>query len=181
MLTLDQFRNAVDFAQGGSLFPDSPLHGDDHWRAVAAQGLMVCDLSNLGAQSRATAAIFGLFHDCRRENEHYDPEHGARAAQAVLEWADRKISLPTTFETNLLSSLVLHDNGQTTEVADIGIGWDADRSVLTRCGMDPDYSYFSVVSEPDFFKLVDAGYDTTDNPPSWDEIWDMAFKSTGTE
>lgn len=165
---------AVDFAITGSLFPESKLHGEDHWRAVATQGLRLADQQGLGPTARAAAALFGLFHDCRRLNDDWDPEHGRRGAEACLEFlSDQRF--PKGLIETLAESMVLHDGGQTTDNPLMGLGWDADRSVLTRVGITPSYAFFSVVRPEDFDGFVESGYAATRTPLSWDEIHAAAF------
>jgi hypothetical protein len=174
MLTLTQFMDAVEFAQGGSILPDSEFHGNDHWRAVAMQGLTLSAAHQMSYDGQIVAALFGLFHDCRRHNDDYDPEHGARGARAL---ADSPVAghLPDHLLETLIRSCVLHDNGQVTDNPMLGLGWDADRSVLTRVGMEPDFAYFSVVQEPEFIDFIASGLVVTRDPPSWEQIWEMAF------
>ena len=175
MLTLDQFRSAASFARDGSLFPDSPWHGELHWRGVAAQGLLICDMMNLDASARATAALFGAFHDCRRENEDYDPEHGARGAEAMLSWAADNADLDAGFLAELETSMILHDGGETTDEVNVGLGWDADRSLLTRVGISPSFAFFSVIHGDHFIDLIDTGFEINKSAPDWDAIWLSAF------
>jgi len=165
---------AVSLATTGSLFPGSSLHGEDHWRAVATQGLRLASAARLGAEGRAAAALFGLFHDCRRENDGWDPEHGPRGAAAFHDTPCLQ-SLPRDFRNRLVQSMIHHDGGQTSADPIVGLGWDADRSVLTRVGITPAWEFFSVVSETDFEAFVDAGFDATRTPLSWSEIHAAAF------
>lgn len=174
MLSKTKFLEAVDFAQDGSLFTDSIFHGNDHWRAVASQGLTLAAVNNMPQEAFHAAAIFGLYHDSRRHNDDYDPEHGARGAEALAASPIADV-LPTSMLETLMTSCVLHDGGQTTQNPIMGLGWDADRSVLTRVGIEPDFSFFSLVQEPDFNDFIASGLVVTNNPPSWEQIWEMAF------
>ena len=65
---------------------DSPWHGETHWRCVAATGLAL-DEAAPGAD-RGLVFCFGLLHDTRRENETFDPGHGARAEAFARELRD---------------------------------------------------------------------------------------------
>jgi HD superfamily phosphodiesterase len=53
-------------------------HGPSHWLQVEKNAIMLaeqtpdCDME--------VARLFALLHDCKRQNEGSDPEHGARAA-----------------------------------------------------------------------------------------------------
>jgi len=174
MITLPEFRSAVRFAQEGSFLPDSDLHGDQHWRAVAMQGLTLAAINNLQPQAHKIAVLFGLFHDCRRLDDGYDPDHGKRGAQAILDSPIRNSIAPSALEI-LIPSCEQHDEGHTTTNVHVGIGWDADRSVLTRVGIEPHFAFFSVVRETDFVDFVASGIEKTRNPPTWDQLWEMAF------
>ena len=140
----EQYLDITAWAEHTSLFPDSPIHGSVHWRAVTAQAIWLCDAYNLSSEHRLAALLFGAFHDCRRHNEHYDPDHGQRAADA-LENHPIFQQLSLGLRETLIESLILHDGGQTTNDSLMGLGWDADRSLLGRVGMIPEHSYFSVV------------------------------------
>jgi len=173
-LSRDQWQAACDFAIEGSLFPGSEYHGQDHWRAVASQGLRLAEIARLGRRGRATAALFGLFHDCRRENDDWDPEHGARAAEALYASPIYNL-LDYDLRTSLMQSMDLHDGGQTTTDPLIGLGWDADRSTLGRVGIVPAVGFFSVIPHEDFIQFIEDGAAATRAPMSWDEIFDAAF------
>jgi len=174
MICKDEWDHAVDFAKSGTLFADSVYHGEEHWRAVASQGLLLSDICNLGAAGRAAAALFGLFHDCRRQNDEYDPEHGARAAEAFIIWSSGT-QLKEDFCAELEASMVLHDKGQTTTRLIAGLGWDADRSTLGRVGMTPSLPFFSCIPELHFDSFIEAGENATAFAPSWDNIYAKAF------
>ncbi len=174
MISKSEWDRAVDFALRGTQFADSVFHGEDHWRAVASQGISLAHACKLGPHGLAAGALFGLFHDCRRENDGYDPEHGLRAAKALANWAEES-SISATLHDELLHSLILHDNGQVTKDLTVGLGWDADRSTLGRVGIAPDYKFFSCVSQTDFDTFIAAGETATAAPPSWDEIYTRAF------
>lgn len=170
----DTWSEIVTYATSGSLFPNSIDHGEDHWRAVAAQGLRLSGICNLGQKGRTAGALFGLFHDCRRINDGDDPEHGERGAEALAS-CDALRALDRGLRDRLIRSMTLHDRGQTTDDLLIGLGWDADRSVLGRVGITPDQRFFSCIPEPQFDDFIHAGKQATRTPPRWDDIWRLAF------
>lgn len=174
MLSNQAFLEAVDFAISGASHYTSLLHGDDHWRAVASQGLLISEMCNLGQAGRTTAALFGLFHDCRRENDDWDPEHGLRGASAFSS-CPALAHLPEGLRDALSESMKLHDGGETTDDPLVGLGWDADRSTLGRVGIVPSFAFFSCVEASDFDRLIVAGAAATRAPMSWDDIWAAAF------
>ena len=62
---------------------ESAVHGDTHWRCVAATGLTLADA--VAGCDRELVLLFGLLHDTRRRNDHVDPDHGPRAAAFTRE------------------------------------------------------------------------------------------------
>ena len=85
MTTLGADEEFVRAVQDGSALAKSPLHGDRHWRAVAASGLRLAQ-STPGAD-REVIVLSGLFHDERRLKEGFDPDPSARAADLARELA----------------------------------------------------------------------------------------------
>jgi uncharacterized protein len=158
-------------------FLDSVLHGDDHWRAVACQGIRVADNNHMGSQGYVMAALFGALHDCRRINDEWDPEHGLRAKHVAEELSTGLLSnLSSDMLDKLRFSLEYHDKGSVIrEDYLIGLCWDADRSVLTRVDITPKHEFFSCTSEAHFDALIEAGYKSTREPMSWEIIADIAF------
>jgi uncharacterized protein len=174
MLSRETFQHARRYAQDGSLFPDSEYHGDDHWRAVAYQGLLLSSMMVGGQRGRSTALLFGLFHDCRRENDGFDQEHGPRGAQAFLD-CDHLMDLDDNLRHTLAEAMISHDRGETTQHPFKAIGWDADRSTLGRVDITPTFNYFSMVTPCQFEDYILSGIKVTQDPPSWDILYDLAF------
>jgi len=176
MLSKEEWNSAVEFAVGESLFPESIYHGEKHWQAVASQGLKIAEMCNLGQRGKAAAALFGLFHDSRRVNDGWDPDHGCMASDAFWTWEEATShGLPEVLVDDIRQSLVFHDDGRTTKNLIIGLGWDADRSTLDRVGITPDFSYFSCVPAENFDAFIESAHAVSRTPPSWDEIYQLAF------
>lgn len=57
---------------------DSSLHGEEHWRRVAAAGLAL--LPETPDADPAVVFLFALFHDSMRLNDDHDPLHGPRGS-----------------------------------------------------------------------------------------------------
>jgi uncharacterized protein len=111
------------------------IHGIGHWARVLENGLRLAQ--ETGADPNIVT-LFAAFHDARRLNDGYDPDHGARGAQlaaklrgVLFEVDDRAFSL-------LEYACLWHSTGLT--VADISVQccWDADRLDLGRVSMEPD-------------------------------------------
>lgn len=173
MLTKTMFEDTIDFAVTGSLFPESVLHGQDHWQGVTYQAIWLAKCKNLGTEGVATALLFGALHDCRRENDGYDPDHGERAADALLT-CPILTHLPSSFLSTLADSLIEHDKGTTTSNPLKGLGWDSDRSLLGRVGIIPDPAFFSVASDSVLSHMLNNADRLIDTPPSWDKLWKYA-------
>ena len=54
----------------------SHIHGVDHWQRVERNGVYLCQFNEA---DQLVVQLFALFHDCKRENDHRDLDHGPRA------------------------------------------------------------------------------------------------------
>jgi uncharacterized protein len=142
--TVDTLLALTRASAAASLFPDSQDHGIEHWQGVADQAVWMADAFGMGREGRVFGFVFGAVHDCRRVNDGYDPEHGERAAGWLVDngWMEQ-LGIGHLLPT-MVASLNGHDKGRTTDNALEGLGWDADRSLLGRVGIQPDRRYFSV-------------------------------------
>jgi uncharacterized protein len=147
---------------------DSPAHGEAHWRCVAATGLALVPESS-GADP-AVVFLFGLLHDTRRENEHYDPGHGLRAAAHTRQLAAARVLPLETPRLDLLChALELHSDGLVSEDATVAVCWDADRLHLPRVGIDPDPERFSTALARRPEQLAAAAR-LRETAPTWVEV-----------
>lgn len=117
-------------------------HGPEHWLQVEKNAIMLgeqtpgCDLE--------VARLFALLHDCRRQNEGRDPEHGARAAAFTQELFDRgMLGLDPGRLATLKFAMTHHNGGQVSADPTIGVCWDADRLDLPRVGKTPEIELMS--------------------------------------
>lgn len=139
---------------GGALFEallplmpatDSSLHGRDHWRRVARNGLTLA-AATPDAYLPAVQA-FAALHDAYRRSDGADPDHGARAAAAA-----RKLHRAGTLRLGkghlktLCVALEQHADGLVSDDATIGVCWDADRLELPRVGCRVDQRYLSTTA-----------------------------------
>ena len=148
---------------------DSPWHGEQHWRCVAATGL------DLGAAvtgaDRIVVLCFGLLHDTRRENETYDPDHGPRAEAFADELrAEGLLGLDDTRFAALGEALRLHSNGHVSADPTIGSCWDADRLHLPRVSIEPDPTLFSTPAAHGPVRLSEAAALRERGAPGWDAL-----------
>ena len=122
------------------------FHGPDHWFKVGMNGRYLYQrLPNRSACHDLVVELFALLHDCQRNNENEDPEHGHRAAEFIKKNQNRKwfcILSPEQLE-KLIYACAWHNDGKTSDDTTIGVCWDADRLDLIRVGIMPDPKYLS--------------------------------------
>lgn len=112
------------------------VHGPSHWGRVADHGRVLAQ--QLG-ESPLLPTLFGLLHDCCRENEDEDPEHGPRADDFIVHLCDRPDWPLDGPRTRLLRVACRdHSEGYVKGPLIVQICWDADRLDLGRVGMVPD-------------------------------------------
>lgn len=143
-------------------------HGEDHWRCVTASGLTLA-VREPGADA-VLAFCFGLVHDTRRQNEHYDPGHGPRAAELVRALAgDGLLPLSSDRVERLADAVERHADGLTSADPTTGACWDADRVHLPRVGIVPDPRLLSTSSALDRAVLDEAAA-LRAAPPAWSDL-----------
>lgn len=118
------------------LDPKWTQHGPSHWLAVEKNVVMLgehtpgCDME--------VARRFALLHDCKRQNEGRDPEHGVRAAAFAQKLFERgMLGLDPGQLATLKYAMTHHNGGQVSNDPTIGVCWDADRLDLPRVGTTP--------------------------------------------
>ncbi|BCM91135.1 hypothetical protein IAD21_02999 [Abditibacteriota bacterium] len=119
------------------------LHGPDHWRRVEANGVLLAEQT--GADL-IVVRLFALFHDCKRQNDDDDPEHGRRAANFLSEQRPNLLSISDNQFALLREATAYHADGTTHHNPTIGTCWDSDRLDLTRCGLTPAPQFFSTMA-----------------------------------
>ncbi len=115
---------------------DSFLHGEGHWRRVAAAGLAL--LPETPGADPAVVFLFALFHDSMRLNDGYDPLHGPRGAALAGDLRGEAFDLEDAKMDLLKFACEEHTNGGVGRDATVGVCWDADRLNLWRVGIKPD-------------------------------------------
>jgi uncharacterized protein len=148
MINLD----VLHLLKDNALLFDSPIHGITHWQTVERNGLYLARFT--GADVKVVS-YFAYFHDCMRENEHRDPEHGARGSRYAKK---HKQLLGLTDEqlATLCRACSGHTHGRKSNCVTVTTCWDADRLDLGRVGILPDANYlFSaeakrIANEQDF-------------------------------
>jgi uncharacterized protein len=154
---------------------DSTLHGDEHWRCVAATGLALAGW--VAGADRILVFCFGLLHDTRRLTDGADPEHGARAAAFAEELRrDGLLSLDDVRLAVLADGLVDHSRGLVSDEPNIGVCWDADRLHLPRVSIVPRPELLSTRAARGEAPLAAAAALRADGPPSWDDLVESAAR-----
>ncbi len=135
-VSIPDVRKLVDAVIERSTGKDSSIHGESHWRRVAAAGLAL--LPETPAADPALVFLFALFHDSMRLNDDHDPLHGPRGSALARELCGEALDLEEA-EMGLLGfACEEHTNGVVDSDPTVGVCWDADRLNLWRVGIRPD-------------------------------------------
>lgn len=112
-------------------------HSSRHWFKVAQLGVILAESEGVDP---VVPLLFGFYHDCRRENDGYDPEHGHRAALLAMSHHQKGWLKITADQLATLMFACEHHNKGTTDEDDktISACWDADRLDLPRVGIQTD-------------------------------------------
>jgi hypothetical protein len=149
---------------------ESVDHGPRHWRDVARIAHALWSEGEGGLPEQLF--LFALLHDSQRLSEHYDPDHGWRAAQLLAELV--RANLIPGFADDELDdlewALVHHDKGGLGESPLAKTCFDADRLTLWRVGIEPNPALLSTGSGKsrqflDLGKLILLSPDET-----WEDI-----------
>jgi uncharacterized protein len=113
------------------------IHGVHHWDEVYENGMI---LALQPGVDKLVVGLFAYLHDCKREDDHQDPEHGDRAADFVV-WLRNSGKLEflkhEQYHKLWLACMQHHKGIVETEDITIGACFDADRIELIRCGIVP--------------------------------------------
>tara|TARA_B100000749_G_scaffold279467_1_gene272292 strand:+ start:3328 stop:3921 length:594 start_codon:yes stop_codon:yes gene_type:complete len=139
-------------------------HAMLHWGRVIENGFWLAEKN--GANKNVIIA-FGIFHDCRRENEFDDPEHGPRGGEFLHSFAD-KINMTKGELSKAVEACKGHTHILHTDDIDIATCWDADRLDLMRVGIFPELKYLNNTSLIDDKVLFDRSQPAIFNQaPQW--------------
>ncbi len=128
------FTGLLDYAYEQRLY-DSDYHGLEHWHQVEFNGLLLA--SRTGADI-TVVRLFALFHDCRRMDDAYDVEHGARAVEFIDRClAEKRFELDEERLEKLRRACRLHTKERQTGDITVDTCFDADRLDLGRVGICP--------------------------------------------
>lgn len=122
----------------------SPLgiHGVGHWERVLENGRRIAEFTGADVD---VVELFAIFHDARRIDDGYDPEHGQRGGALACELAGIAFSLEPPRLRQLVIACDKHTSQRTHDDVTIATCWDADRLDLGRCGTQPHRSKLAVL------------------------------------
>ena len=112
----------------------STIHGKKHWLRVLYNGRLLA--KETGANLNVVE-LFAVMHDCKRNNEHFDLEHGKRAAEYVYQIQGKLFNIHHTELEMLVEACKYHTDGLTNGNSTIQTCWDSDRLDLGRVGIKP--------------------------------------------
>ncbi len=161
----------VDAVLARSTGKDSSIHGQSHWRRVAAAGLAL--LPETPGADPALVFMFALFHDSMRFNDSFDPMHGPRAAVLARELRGGAFDLGNEEMDLLAFACEEHTNGGLSEEPTVGVCWDADRLNLWRVGFEPDPRFLSTEAARSKERIA-WGHDLQQEQFAWKELF-LAF------
>ncbi len=113
-------------------------HGLGHWARVLENGLRLAEAT--GA-NRQVVALFGVFHDSRRENDGTDPGHGARGGELASRLRDAHLDLSDHDFDLLVYACAHHTDGTVDGDITVQTCWDADRLDLWRVPVTPQNAF----------------------------------------
>ena len=118
----------------GYALPLDGAHGVVHWARVIENGLRVAESNGADPD---VVALFALFHDSRRVNQHRDDGHGQRGGELARSLRGTLVHLDDARFDLLYEACLLHTDGLTTGDPTMLACWDADRLDLGRVGITP--------------------------------------------
>ena len=130
------------------------IHGVGHWRRVRENGLR---LAKKTGADRGVVELFAFLHDCCREDDGSDLEHGPRAAAFIKTLRGTILELnDDDFET---LRVAIHDHtiGHRHSNITVATCWDADRLDIGRIGARPHPDYLLTKAAKDE-KMIDWAY-----------------------
>jgi len=139
---LEMIRDQSSLSSGG-------FHGMDHWVRVLANGRKLAERT--GA-ILSVVELFAVFHDSRRLNEGFDPEHGIRGGKFAIDMRWKWFDISDNEMELLIKACEFHSDGYTEAEITVQTCWDADRLDLGRVGIIPDPKYLctDAAKDPEF-------------------------------
>ena len=150
--------------------PNSPLHGEMHWRCVAHTAVSIA--KEYGGD-QLVALLFGLYHDSARLDEGPDEDHGPKAARILRNQAMngyfKLLDLSAEQYANLHHAIANHTDEDSAPNPTVGACYAGDRLHLYRVGITPDVDYCNTIHNQ-FSRWVARTNGMDDDPPTWEQI-----------
>lgn len=134
---------------GQFLLGRDSMHGPRHWRRVERFGLYILEQRKAPPEEQDLVRLFAVFHDCCRENESWDPEHGARGARMAETLRGKHFEIADEPFKRLTYACIHHTSGWVSSDPVVGACWDADRLDLMRFRVMPNRKLLSTVQAKD--------------------------------
>ena len=119
------------------------IHGLEHWKKVEQNAIL---LSKQNGVDEEVVRLFAYLHDCRRQHDFEDLEHGYRASKFVIKlYKIGILSFLSDDRVKKLAEACEHHNTADVRELDptIGACYDADRIELIRFGITPEPIFMS--------------------------------------
>lgn len=141
---------------------NSPIHGEPHWKAVAWTAI---ELSKEVGTNPLVGLLFGLFHDCCRENDGADPQHGPRAADLF-----KRVLKPGVFWP-VYDACRYHTTIHRPAQLEVAVCVDADRLNYWRLGEQarPDPKYLTL---PQSVRRIDLHKTLPGHDAEWADLYE---------
>ena len=110
------------------------IHGVSHWARVRVNGLLIAQENNA---NKKVVELFSFLHDCQRQSEYRDFEHGLRAAQFIDSLSVDFLGLNHSEKEQLCFACEFHSHGLLDADITVLTCWDADRLDLGRVNLHP--------------------------------------------
>jgi uncharacterized protein len=142
MMLERNIQRIISIAKSHFVMDEKSIHGFSHWEEVEKNGIILA--SQKGADL-TVIRLFAYLHDCKREDDMHDPEHGFRSAALVKELRDSgQLDFIDEGQFAMLhTACYWHNSGNIGSGPTIGSCFDADRLELTRVGITPIPSLMS--------------------------------------
>ena len=130
------------------------LHGLQHWRRVARNANWIVEAS-CNDLDEDVVYHFAYLHDSCREHDGRDRQHGARAAERVMDWwAKDYINLSQDQALLLATACEVHSSIDKAINPTLAACLDADRLDLGRCGIQLDPGRLSLPLSARYIKAA---------------------------
>ena len=148
------FRDIAAAAKNRFCLSPKGIHGVAHWQRVQENGLK---LAKHNGANKDIVLLFSFLHDCCREDDRSDPEHGPRAAEFTESLRNDLIFAEDEEFAKLVEAIHDHTHGLHSRDLDIATCWDADRLDIGRVGSKPNKRYLSTdIAKKDW--VIDWAY-----------------------